>query len=273
MSELKFIHLTDTHVLREYEGSFLEGLDKINTNPSSQLTKILQFAENNKEQLDFILISGDLVHEGGVGDYQYYKALLEEHTTLPVYLSLGNHDVTAAYWETFHGKTDCNDELFYTEAINGYRLIVLDSSYDKSGTGLVSEEQLTWLKAQLAETTENGSIVVVHHPIDEEQTFGEHSLKNSKELLNVVQNQDEVFAVLSGHIHQNLIEQYPGFISSAAEGSCFGVEFDGVQAHFTNNSAFNVCTIQNKQLKIQVNRVPETNKVLFSYSIDEMTHA
>lgn len=269
MSELKFIHLTDTHILKTYEGSFLEGLDKVEANPTEQLKKVLQFAESKKDMLDFLIISGDLVHEGDLEDYEYYKSVLETYTKLPVYLALGNHDVTEYYWEAFHNKKDCNHELYYVEEFKGYRIIVLDSSFDKSGTGFISEDQLAWLTNILKTPSDNGSIIVVHHPIDEEQLFGEHSLTNTEQLLEALQS-DDVVAVLSGHIHQNSIQNYPNFVSSAAEGTCFGVEFDGDKVNFTNNSAFNICTIKNRQLKIQVNRVPEMNQVLFSYGLDEM---
>lgn len=272
MSKLSFIHLTDTHVLKEYQGSFLEGLDQIQSNPSDQLIKILQYAEARKDKLDFLLITGDLVHEGDVSDYQHLKSLLETYTNLPIYLCLGNHDVTSAYWEAFEQKQNCQDELFYTANIQGYRLIVLDSSFDKSGTGRVSEQQLSWLKDVLAVPSQNGTIVAVHHPIDEEQTFGEHSLTNSRQLLEVLEN-DEIIAVLSGHIHKNLIKNYPYFLLSAAEGTCFGVEFNGESADFTNNSAFNICTIQDGQLQIEVTRVPENNQVLFSYDLTLTSHS
>ncbi|WP_066190306.1 MULTISPECIES: metallophosphoesterase family protein [Gracilibacillus] len=267
MNKLSFIHLTDTHVLKDYQGSFLEGLDKNSSNPSDQLIKILQFAEARKNKLDFLLVTGDLVHEGDVEDYQHLKSLLEEHTSLPIHLNLGNHDVTPAYWEAFHQKLNCEDELFYTVDIDGFRLIVLDSSYDKSGTGRVSEEQLAWLKDVLAVPSQFGSLVTVHHPIDEDMSFGDHSLVNSEELLKVLDN-EEIIAVLSGHIHKNWIKSYPHFLLSAAEGTCFGVEFDGEKADFTDNSAFNICTIENGQLQIEVTRVPENNQVLFSYELN-----
>lgn len=264
MSELKFIHLTDTHILREYTGSFLEKLAEKSDSPTDQFVKILKFAEAKKDELDFLLITGDLVHEGDLADYEHYKAIIEEHTSLPVHLCLGNHD-TAAFWKVFHNK-DSEEELYYTKEINGYRLIVLDSSHDKSGTGAVSEVQLNWLKDELKTDSENGTIVAVHHPLDKKQSMGGHSLTNTDELLEALKS-DDVIAVLSGHIHTNKIEAFPNFISSAAEGTCFGVEFDGGQATFTNNSAFNIVTVKGRDMELQVTRVPGQAKAIFEYDL------
>ncbi|MGN8648039.1 metallophosphoesterase family protein [Gracilibacillus sp. HCP3S3_G5_1] len=271
MSELNFLHVTDTHVLKQYKGSFLEVLDIPNFTPSDQLTKILQMAKQGMKNLDFILITGDLVHEGNVEDYRHLKEIIELNTEIPVYLALGNHDVTAAYWEAFHHKKECQDEVYYQQEIGGYRLIVLDSSYDKSGTGYVSNEQLIWLKDLLNVPSEKGSIVAIHHPIDLQHSFGNHSLKNSEEVYQCLQT-EEVLAVFSGHIHQHLIDQLDPFMLSVAEGACFGVEMSNGMMNFTNNSGFNICTLKDGKLKVQVTRVPEMNKLLFSYDLNMITN-
>lgn len=115
MEKLRFAHLSDTHILREYKGSLIETLTGVDNNPTETLKKILQAITQDEKALDFILISGDLVHEGTVEDYVFLNKLLEEHITdIPYYLALGNHDVTEAYWEGL-GKVEKRNRNYFTK--------------------------------------------------------------------------------------------------------------------------------------------------------------
>jgi 3',5'-cyclic AMP phosphodiesterase CpdA len=270
MNKLNFLHITDTHILQEYKGSLLEKMDRPNSNPSDNLIKVLENVKSLIQKPDFILISGDLVHEGNATDYAYLKQTIEDHVKdIPVYTALGNHDVTAAYWEGYEGKVNCTDQLFYETDINGYRLIVLDSSYDNSGVGMVDSIQLDWLANVLKTPAENGSLVVVHHPLEAGEVKDGHALTNSKELLNII-NDTDVIAVLSGHIHQNKLSHFGSILLATADGLAFGGNVTNDTMQLNDRTGFSLCTVDENGLAVQTVRFPDDITVLLSFSLKEL---
>jgi 3',5'-cyclic AMP phosphodiesterase CpdA len=266
MNTLKFLHLTDTHILQDYQKSEIKMLDRPHENPTDQLVNVLKYANTIQPALDFILISGDLVHEGGVEDYRYFKQLIEEHTTLPVYVALGNHDVTEAFWEGYANQVNCSENLYYEKTFLGYRMIVLDSSHDKSGAGLIDHEQLNWLEEVLKTPAQKTTFIVVHHPLAVGEVDGIHSLGNSHELMNVIKNTD-VTAVLSGHTHQNKLTQFNDLLLSTAEGTSFGVELSDEMMHITTKTGFNLCTLNENGMAIQMMTIPIQQKKISSIDL------
>ncbi|CRK81425.1 metallophosphoesterase family protein [Neobacillus massiliamazoniensis] len=270
MNKLNFVHITDTHILQEYKGSFLEKMVRPNSNPSDNLIKTLENVKSLPHKPDFILISGDLVHEGKASDYEYFKQIIEDHVIdIPVYTVLGNHDVTAAYWEGFAGKANCTDQLFYETDINGYRLIVLDSSYDHSGVGMVDSEQLNWLANVLKTPAEKGSLVVVHHPLEAGEVNDGHALTNSKELLSII-NDSDVIAVLSGHTHQNKISNIGDILLSTADSIAFGGNVSNESFQMNDRTGFSLCTVDENGLAVQTVRFPDDITVFLSFSFKEL---
>ncbi|PWA10341.1 hypothetical protein DCC39_11540 [Pueribacillus theae] len=272
MTELKFLHVTDTHILQNKQDGLYQVLDRPNENPVDQFKKVLNYANAMSDSLDFILISGDLVHEGGVEDYRFFKKLIEETTTLPVYVALGNHDVTEAYWEGYENILNCQDNLFYEKTIRGYRMVVLDSSHDKSGIGMVDARQLSWLEEILQSPAEKGTFIVVHHPPEVGEFSGIHHLKNSDELMAKIKNTD-VMAVLSGHTHQNKISLFKNICISVAEGTAFGVELTDEHMHITNKVGFNLCTLNENGIDIRQMRMPEELTTLSSIEMKKVLHS
>lgn len=270
MKKLNFIHLTDTHILQNYKGSQIEKLDGSHGNPSDFLRKTLENIHSLMQKPDFILISGDLVHEGNASDYVYFKQIIEDHVKdIPVYTALGNHDVTASYWEGYEGKANCTDQLFYETDINGYRLIVLDSSYDKSGVGMIDSKQLDWLANVLKKPSEHGSLVVTHHPLAAGEVMPGHDLENSKELFNIINNTD-VVAVLSGHTHQNKLNASGEILLSTADSSAFGMHIASDNFQMNTRTGYSVCTVDENGLAVQTVRFPDNIDTILSFSLDEL---
>ena len=73
---MKFIHLTDTHIRWQYDN---DGIDAI----LGQLKKTapdLEYMLSHTawEDIDAVIITGDLVHEGTARDYDYVKEMMEK---------------------------------------------------------------------------------------------------------------------------------------------------------------------------------------------------
>ena len=73
---MKFIQLTDTHLKKQKLLPEEEHIFGKLPDPSDHLKEVLR--ETNWENNDFIVITGDLVHEGTSADYTYLKDILEE---------------------------------------------------------------------------------------------------------------------------------------------------------------------------------------------------
>jgi 3',5'-cyclic-AMP phosphodiesterase len=272
LNKLTFLHLTDTHISKNYQGSFLEKLQGPKGNPTDHLIKVLENIDSLQQDLDFILITGDLVHEGNSEDYRYFKKIIQDHVKdIPVFTVLGNHDLSKAYWEGYEGKQDCSDRLFYEKNINGYRLIVLDSSYDNSGVGIVDAQQLDWLKEVLKTPSKNGTIVSVHHPLDVGEVTDGHALSNSKEVLSIIEDSD-VKAVVSGHIHQNRIKTFGSILLTAGDSTAFGLTVKSETAEFNDKTGFTFCTMDENGLSVQIVRFPNELNTLFSVPLQALQH-
>ena len=98
---------------------------------------------------DLIVLTGDLVHEGTVEDYQYLRQLIErERCGIPVIPVLGNHDLKACFYRGYLGEEQSGRYNRKYEW-NGYRFLVLDTSTERNGCGSITDEQVAWLAEEL----------------------------------------------------------------------------------------------------------------------------
>ncbi|MCA9040652.1 MAG: metallophosphoesterase [Planctomycetaceae bacterium] len=224
----RFVHLTDIHVQPERGGS-------------AGMTKCLQAVEALDPKPDFILTGGDLIYDAGGPEYnrgnqlfQLYKHIIADHTGVPVYHCVGNHDVFGwsrkAELDTknpLFGKGLMQDHLelektYYAFDHNGWRFYVLDSiqpTVEKryKYTAGLDEEQLAWLQADLAaKPAETPAVVVTQFPIltvtslrKQPEKLGEDfyvaggpgMFSNSLEMGQLL-HKHNVRLALSGHLHE-----------------------------------------------------------------------
>lgn len=219
---MKFVQLTDTHVRKQYDNEGLDAVLGYLPTPADNARKILQ--NTDWAQTDFVVITGDLVHEGICEDYKFLKKLIEEEvpSDKKVLYVLGNHDKKVAFHEGFFGKKE-ETSHYYVEYVDGYRLIVLDSAVPDKEAGTILPAQLEWLTQVLAEPSEKGSMIFVHHPLFwcGEQLFP-MEVTNSKEVMEILKGTD-VFAIFCGHTHQNATNVRNGMVQYTSDSSAFSL--------------------------------------------------
>ena len=270
MNTLHFWQLTDTHFRQDYNDGFFSGIEWQQGTPTENLVSILQQAASSHTPPDFIVISGDMVHEGTPGDYAFFKQLIQECAKgIPVYPVLGNHDWAASYWEGYEGKVGCTDRLYYETTIRGFRLIVLDSSHDNSGIGVVDADQLQWLSNVLKTPAEHGSILIVHHPLEMGEVHAGLALTNSRDVLELLQDSD-VIAVLSGHTHQNKASAYGNVLLSVSESTAFGAEFTKNSYRINDRTGYATYCVNGHGISLQSTRLPGEIHTLREYSFEEL---
>lgn len=177
-----------------------------------------------QENINFLLIPGDLTHHGEPDNHAWLAARLAR-LPFPVYVIPGNHDIPVL-------KSDCQsiawtefgyyyqksgyehpEPLYYTcEIIPGVRLIALNSNiFDAEGNqlGQLDEAQLYWLEDVLSQSSANQELVLVmvHHnvvehlPDQSSHAMGRrYMLANAGDLRRLLRKYG-VQLVFTGHLH------------------------------------------------------------------------
>ena len=146
---LKIGQISDIHIGNGDE--LVQGIDVC-----ANFRKALE--SKSMQNLDLLVLSGDLSENSDPGAYEYVVSLLKDYKS-PVCIIPGNHDdlkVMRKYFDLesrIHG-----DRCFYRYDLQGRTIFFLDSA-----CGNVSPEQLAWLKTEAAKIKEE-VILFMHHP-------------------------------------------------------------------------------------------------------------
>jgi 3',5'-cyclic AMP phosphodiesterase CpdA len=250
---ITFMHLTDPHVcnLEGYHPFFVERRKQFANNCKPFVDFISSVPQKYKS--DFLVITGDNVdyyeaqtEKNGVLDTQIeqYSRLLES-SLVPVYLTLGNHDIASYFVSKDLAYT--NNQLHAASARaawmrnvssfrNGtyyshlfridttiFRFIFLDNAYygtkeyrDDALPFLIDPAQLLWFDAQLRALPYDVEIVFMHMPLaksEEKQKDAEPlSAYSSKgrfyNIFTVLGRNPSIRMFFVGHEHENLISNY-----------------------------------------------------------------
>ena len=213
--KFSFVFMTDIHVQPELNADkgLMQAINKVNElNP------------------DFVITGGDLIMDAlgqtqGRADslYQLYKRL-QNRFNMPVFNTIGNHEHYAFYMrdEISRDDPDYGDKIYrrylglpcYSFNYGGWHFISLNSiieTEDRGYRGGISEDQIAWLKRDLAGICDNTPIAVsVHIPLitamnqilDGSRTANDDGdvINNSKEVLSLFEDKN-LKLVLQGHLH------------------------------------------------------------------------
>jgi len=183
-----FAHVTDTHV-----GSSTGAEDLKRT-----VTDI-----NNQNDLDFVVISGDITEFGSDKELEEAKEIISK-INKPWYIIPGNHD---SKWSE-SGNTSFvrifGSEDFTFEA-GGYLFIGTACGPNmRMGPGLVPHEQVVYLDSVLTNMKDptQSVIFVNHYPLD-------NSLSNGYEIIDLLKTRN-IKAEILGHGHVNSLFDFEG---------------------------------------------------------------
>lgn len=188
---------------------------------------------NARNDLDFVLVAGDLLARSDPLSLDRAKAVLAE-LRAPYYVVLGDHDgpgppVTSAeaaapktetaaapaaggsrstvIW-AFQGHGLSGSEGYWVRpAARGLVLVGLDTVRPGRRGGHVDAVQLAWLDGTLTRYADKLAIVVAHHglvplhPLDEGTAWGHLMVDNAAAVRNVLERHPNVLMVVTGHHH------------------------------------------------------------------------
>jgi len=187
MMTKSFIQISDSHI---DDDKLVMGIDS-EANLSAIVSNI------SKHYYDALLISGDLVHNGTLKSYQKLRKILKSIKT-KIYVLPGNHDDLSNLSQIFNQSSLCNF------IIGCWEVITIDSTQVGKVSGRLNDEELNSLSQQISSSNAKYIALCLHHPPVPMQSDwnDELSLENSEDLFAVIDQFDNIKAIMWGHAHQ-----------------------------------------------------------------------
>ena len=166
---------------------------------------------------DFVVICGDLVNDSGDSQAWIDFERIMAGLTMPCYCVAGNHDVwNVPTSQSLQNYRDLIGQDYYAFEHKGLTFIVVNTQLWKSPLAGETEAQDLWFAAALGTASGKGNPIVVagHHPLyltspDEADEYYNLPLAKRTELLGLFETHG-VIAYLSGHKHDNVVNDYMG---------------------------------------------------------------
>lgn len=159
---------------------------------------------NSLQNIDFVIVSGDVTDLGDTASLKVAKHLLQ-NLKVPFYVVPGNHDF---HWNTGVGADNfiCvfgSDKFVFTHqnvVFAGF-ITVPESNASKA---TIQQADIDWMKKNLNKTgKKKPTFVITHYPL----LTGD--VENWKEMTDVL-HEFNVKAILGGHYHRNVLLSYDG---------------------------------------------------------------
>lgn len=209
---LRVLQLTDTHLYSDPATRLLGQ----NTRRTFEL--VVDAAMGSLSSVDFILLTGDLVHDDGQEAYLYLRRRLEALET-PYYCLPGNHDQPALLASIFD-----TTRLASTDTTPGcaWNIVLLDSTIPGEHGGHLDSGQLELLQGSLAARKHAPTLVCLHHqpvPIGS-AWIDTMALDNPQDFFGILDRHPQVRAVIWGHIHQEFSQIRNGVRLLGSPSTC-----------------------------------------------------
>ena len=238
---MRILHLTDTHLFADPAARHYDRIDT-----AAALERVLErLADIAADRpVDLVLHTGDASEDASEDSYRRLHAMLDPVAAAlgaELLVVMGNHDSSAAYAAVAgpgdHDAAD-HDAADHDAAdhdadsprgasrqdrartlASGWRTVVLDSSVPGAGYGRLDAAQLAWLREVLAEPSEHGTVLAIHHPPLTAATplLRALDLQDRDALADAIVGTD-VRLICSGHYHHPMTGALAGVPVHVAPG-------------------------------------------------------
>ena len=220
-NDFMFVQLSDTHW--GFTG------DKVNPEAKNTLKKAVAAVNSLPTQPDFIVFTGDLTHTTDDAQERRkrmgeFKDIVKELKVKTLRFMPGEHDASldnGAAFKEFFGDTH------YTFDHKGVHFIVLDNVSDPAAK--IGDEQLAWLKKDLAKLDKAQPIVVfTHRPLFDLMPDWDWATRDGAQVVEALTPYQHV-SVFYGHIHQEHHQMTGNIAHHAAKSLIFPLPAPGSQ--------------------------------------------
>ena len=223
VDNLKFTHITDTHLLDRSDGT-LYGL-----NTKKSLESVLFDSQARYPEIDFILFTGDISQTGSEQSYMFFRSIMQ-HYDLSFYCVPGNHD-SPKLLQTVSPSTP--DDAINIIQLGKFSLVLLSSWVENQHYGKITQRCLQQLEDHLINSDDQFYIIAIHHPpvLINSHWLNELGLQNRKELLQVTGKHPHNTLLLAGHIHQEIDQQLDNLRLLVTPSSCYQFKANSSYMH------------------------------------------
>ncbi|RJQ81060.1 phosphodiesterase [Pseudonocardiaceae bacterium YIM PH 21723] len=158
--------------------------------------------------VDAILLTGDVSDHGAPGEYRAVRSLLPASALV----CPGNHDLRAEFREHLLGLPPGDAPINSAHRLPGLLVLMCDSLVPGEDYGLLAEETLTWMDAELSAEPELPAVLAFHHPpiqigIELPDSI---RLRETEGLTALLDRHPQVRALLCGHVHSPVAGDFAG---------------------------------------------------------------
>jgi 3',5'-cyclic-AMP phosphodiesterase len=217
---LKFVVMSDLHLVREGEVS-------MTLDTAARLEAAVDAVNARYADADFCVLAGDLADLGEAEAYGRLKAIISR-LTIPVHITLGNHDDRPVFFEVF-GAEQAAETGKVDKVIDakGYRIIILDSSEPGRVDGVLEAAQIDWLTARLGEAMDRPVIVILHHNANALHIASDTiRMLEPDAFIAALKTHPDIRQVIAGHVHLTSTATYRGLPFTTLAGGHYSVGFN-----------------------------------------------
>ncbi len=214
---LKFVVISDLHIVPE--GQLTHSIDT-----AARLAEAVDHINEEHPDAEFCIAAGDLADRGETAAYRRLRSEFER-LTIPLHLTLGNHDCRENFLKVFSDAPAASTG-FVDLCIDrqGHRVLVMDSLDTGRHAGLLVPAQLDWLAEKLAEAESRPVILALHHNIaDLNVSTDGIKLDRNASLAEVLRRHPDVRHVISGHVHLTSSGVYRGLSFTTLAGCSYNI--------------------------------------------------
>lgn len=221
--KIRLLQLSDSHLFSHPENKLLG----INTEES--LLWVIERAQQDQQNPQLILATGDIAQDASVAAYEKFKQHLAPFNA-PIYWLPGNHDQI----EIMEKVVNNPEHLSPCVIDQGvWRIVLLDSAVPGKVWGRLAQSQLDFLQHTL-DNSRNYHLMIClhHHPVDMGSAWiDEIGLKNNAEFFSILDSYDCVKAIVWGHVHQAFEGERKGVKLFSTPSTC--IQFKSNSEHFS----------------------------------------
>jgi 3',5'-cyclic-AMP phosphodiesterase len=181
------------------------GANESGVDPVPHLEAVVEAIRSLPNQVDAVLVSGDLTHDGGLPEFQLAGGLLER-LEAPLHVLPGNHDDRSLLREAFDLPGVGDEPINYSVDVGDLRLVAFDSNVPGQDPGRYDSEQLHWLDFELRAQPDRPTLLAMHHPplaTAVREWDGINLEPGQREALaEVVARHPQLRAIVGGHLHR-----------------------------------------------------------------------
>lgn len=269
MSKFKIAQITDMHLTPD--GSHPAQHQKID--PYLKLNTIFRDIRLMNERPHMISITGDLIHGGSSEDYSKLAKVLSHHMdklNIPINVVLGNHDNTPAFFEGFL-KQPLREKYYYSIPTPNIDFYFLDTKFHNYEPGYLGQDQLIWLRENLAENPNKEAIIFMHHPLDGPALHHMRYsiLQESTELMEIIKEQN-VRAIFSGHVHFSTSFCRGKMLVHTADSSAYHINCDNIHKHLVYDSInYDLITIEDTEIGVETRNLFSGQDIINHIDVDD----